>query len=102
MGAFAADPFDDFGWGTRLSTGPRPRIGSRPWWLRSLGEVALEFRDRDEASASLGRDCCDHRDDATVERGQADAERLGGLLARVRESLDPISEFDVGDATRGR
>ena len=85
-----------------FATGRRPRLALCPWWIDSLGEVPLEFRDRDQASAPLGRDRCDHRDDATVERCQADAERLGGLLARVREPLDAVGELDAGDATRGR
>ena len=100
--ALAADPLDELRRHAWPSAGLRPRLAPSPWWLDALGEIPLEFRDRDQASAPLRRNRCDHRDNASIERCQADAERLGSLLARVREPLDAVGKVDAGDATRGR
>jgi hypothetical protein len=54
----------------------------------SLGEVPLELADRDEPRAPLSLDGGDCRHDAPVEGGEADAECLRGLLARVDETRD--------------
>ena len=81
-------------------TRSRLALGAR--WLDSLGEVALELFDRNQPCTPLRLHSRDHRDDAAVERCQAHAERLGGLLARVRERLDTVGELDAGHSTRGR
>lgn len=93
LGVSSADASNHFGRNPRLSTGPRGLAGSCR--LLALDEVALELGDWDQPCAPFrlhGRDC---RDDAAIERGEADADRLGGLLACVGEPLDPLGELDL-------
>ena len=93
LGVSSADVSDQLGREPRLSTGPRSLSNSRH--LPALGEVTLELSDWDQPSTPLRLHCCDSRDDATIKRCEADADRLGGLLARVGEPLDPLGELDV-------
>ena len=87
--------------GPLATHGPRcPARNAR--LLGSLGNVALELRDRNQPSAPLGQNRRDHGDDAPVERGEANAERLGGLRACVRESFNAVSELKLDDNMRGR
>lgn len=93
LGVSPSDVSDQLGREPRLATGPRSLSNSRH--LPALGEVTLELSDWDQPSTPLRLHRCDSRDDAAVERCEADADRLGGLLARVGESLDPLGELDV-------
>ena len=87
LGVSSADVSDQLGREPRLATGPRSLANSRR--LPALDQVALELGDGDQPCTPFGLHCCDCRDDAAIERCEADADRLGGLLARVGESLDP-------------
>ena len=77
----------------RFTTGPRDSAQSRR--LPTLGKVTLELGDWDQPCTPLRPHRCDCRDDAAIERCEADADRFGGLLARVGESLDPLGELDI-------
>lgn len=94
VGVPSMDLSDQFGRQSRLSTGPR-RLASSSRRLPALGEVTLELGDWDQPCTPFRLDCFDCRDDAAIERCETDADRLGGLLARVGESLDPLGELDV-------
>jgi hypothetical protein len=92
---FAADAGDDLGWECRLASGWRRAPSRHPRFFSPLGEVALELADWDQPCAPLGLHGRDRRHDAPVERGEADAERLRCLLARVHESFDRCGELAV-------
>lgn len=89
----SADAGDQLGRNRRLSTGPRRLADS--CHLLALDEVTLELGDWDQPCTPFRLHCRDCRDDAAVERGETDADRLGGLLACVGEPLDPLGELDV-------
>lgn len=88
LGVLAADASDHVGREGRLAAGPRCSPPLYPRLLLALGEVAREFADRNQPRAPVGLDGCDRRNDAPVERRQADAEHLRCLLSRVGELLD--------------
>jgi hypothetical protein len=92
LGASSADVSDQLGREPRLTTGPRSLPNSRR--LPTLGEVTLELGDWDQPCTPFRLHCCDGRDDASVERCETDADRLGGLLACVGEPLDPLGELN--------
>jgi hypothetical protein len=77
------DAGNDDGRETRLAAGTPSRFGGRSWLFGSVGEVALEFGDGDQASARLRHDGRDHRDDAAVEGGEGEPKRLGCLFTRI-------------------
>jgi hypothetical protein len=92
----AADPSED----VRRKSGSATRTRTPPLRLRflsPLAEVALKLGDRDQARSPLRPHARDCRDDAAVERRQADAERLRRLPARVHELLDPVRELNLRD-----
>jgi hypothetical protein len=60
----------EFGRNGSFATEAPQRLTRGARLLGSLGEVALELRDRDQASTPLGRDRRDHRNHASVERGE--------------------------------
>jgi hypothetical protein len=62
----------------------RPRASRPP----PFGYHSLELVDGDESRSPWHLDRLDQRQDATVERRAAHAERRGCLCARVRESFD--------------
>jgi hypothetical protein len=66
-----------------------------------LGDVALEFVDRDQPHTPVVEERAQHRDDAAVDRRQAHAERLGCLPARVRQPHDPLGLSRHDGARRG-
>lgn len=94
-GRFAEDPGDD----VRGQSG----LPARTFWsstrcsrlLGALGEVALELGGGDESSPPFGLDGCDRGYDSSVERREADAECLGGLLARVDKAVDGLLELSA-------
>jgi hypothetical protein len=87
-----ADASDHLERERRLAAGPRSSPPLPPRLFSSLGEVALELADRDQPCAPLRLDGRNRGHDPPVERRQADAERLRGLLARVRERRDRPGE----------
>ena len=93
LGVSSADVSDQLGREPRLATGPRSLASSRR--LPARDQVALELGDGDQPSTPLRLHRCDSRDDAAVERCEADSDRLGCLLTRIGESLDPLGELDV-------
>lgn len=95
------DSCHQLGLNARLAAGTCRRFAFRARLLDSLGQVAFEFGDWDQSSAPLRRDSCDHGNDATVEPRQADAERLGRLLAAVGKPLDMVSEVESTHGTHG-
>jgi len=104
--ALAAEALDHVGWERR----PAACAGSPPPWrprlLGALGQVALELSGRDQPRAPLGLYGRDRWHDTTVERREADAECLRGLLARVHETLERVVELGLvqprhADRSRG-
>ena len=93
LGVSSADVSNQLGRESRPSTGPRSLANSRR--LPALDEVALELGDWDQPCTPFRLHCCDRRDDTAIERCEAYTDRIGGLLARVGEPLDPLRELDV-------
>lgn len=88
MRALVTDARDDLARETRRPTRARraPAFCSR--LLPSFGQEALELVDRDEPATRACLDRLDIGQDAPVECGGADAERLGRLRPRIGEPLD--------------
>ncbi len=84
----ATDAGDDVGWERWLTARTRSAAGPRARFFPPFGEVPLEFVGADQPRAPLGLDGCNRRDDAPVEGGEADAEHMCGLLARVHQPID--------------
>ena len=80
------DALCDLGWEGRF-TAARRRLQSRSGRPAPLGGDSLEFVGGDRLGAPGHLDRLDVREQA-AESGAADAERLGGLAARVGESFD--------------
>jgi len=55
--------------------------------LEVVAEKAFEFGDGDQPLPPGGLDCVQGGDEVTVDRGDAEAERFGGLLAAVGETF---------------
>lgn len=91
----AVDAGDHVGRECRLAPGPCDSPPPHPRLRLSLGEVPLEFADRDQPRAPLGLDGRDRWYNAPVESGQADAERLSSLLARIHEAVDRSADTAV-------
>jgi hypothetical protein len=87
-GTFGADACDDLARHGLGTPGRRERRLGRPWRSAALLEESLELVGWNESSAPRHLDRLNVREDATVESRAADAERLGGLGARVGESFD--------------
>lgn len=94
--ALAADACDHLCWERRPPPCARCCSSRLPRLLGAFGEVALELGGRDQSRAPFGLDRRDRRDDAPVEGGEADAERLRGLLARVDEAFGQSVDIVVG------
>ena len=92
-GVSSSEVSDQLGRESRLATGTSGLPTSRR--LPTLDEVTLELGDWDQPCTPFRLHCFDCRDDAAIERCEADADRFGGLLARVGESLDPLGELDI-------
>ncbi len=65
-----------------------------------LGDESFELVGWDQASTPRHLDSLNVGEDSAVERGAADAERLGGLGAGVSESLDPSCLADYRGGLR--
>ena len=94
------DTSDDFGRDRRPATGTHDSSARRFRFSPALGEVALELCSRDQPRTPFRLHGWYRGDDATVERCEADTERLGGLLARVGEPRDALGKLKLGGRLR--
>ncbi|MEX2647236.1 MAG: hypothetical protein WD249_13330 [Gaiellaceae bacterium] len=83
-----SDSLDDFRWNDARAARWRLQLSSRASRSATLGDQPLQLVDRDESRAPRHLERLDQRQDAAVECRAAHAERLGGLGARVGESLN--------------
>jgi hypothetical protein len=105
-GRFVEDEGDHLRGQGRLPAGAGWSSAWRSRLLGALGEIAIDPVFRNQPRAPLGLDGLEHRDDAPVEGGEADAEGLRGLLASVDEALGRSVGVAVGrdrpcDGARG-
>jgi hypothetical protein len=102
LSAFRPDARDDVGGHVRRPAGAAPESPLCSSRSSPLGDVAPEFRDRDQAHAPLVEEGVEHGYYATIDRRDAYAESLSGLLSRVGESLHPIGRPRTQDGGRRR
>jgi hypothetical protein len=68
--------------------------------LGALGQEAVKLAGKDKARAPLGLHRGNRGHDASIERGETDAEGFRSLLARVGEALDGRADLGVDDVRR--
>jgi hypothetical protein len=86
-GPFGADACEDIARHGHGAPRRRERSLGRPWRSTALLEESLELVGWNESSTPRHLDRLNVRKDTAVERGAADAQRLGGLGAGVGEAL---------------